>query len=161
MKKWIILVAVLMFAVAPVAPVAPAAAQNAQKTKAPPNGGLGLAWLLPQDDLKETHDKGFGIHVMFAYQLADKMELSGTTGWNRLKADALGAEDFNMWEMTLGPRAMIKMFYLGVEGGYFTKIDEWGWVPNAGVRYKIFDLGYRMKTSGETKYHTIRAGVFF
>ena len=140
----------------------PASAQKAT-AKPEPKGGLALAWLLPQDSLKDTHDKGYGIHMFFAYQLADKMDLSMTTGWNRLLADseAEGAEDFTMWEFTAGPRARISLFYLGIEGGWFTKIDEFGWVPNAGVRYKRFDVGYRMKTSGETKVHTIRAGYFF
>lgn len=158
MKKWIILAAVLMLAATPVL------AQKAVK-KAEPKGALALAWLLPQDSLKDTHDKGYGIHMLFAYQLADKMDFSLTTGWNRLLADsdseAEGAEDFTMWEFTAGPRVRLSLAYLGIEGGYFTKIDEWGWVPNAGIRYKRFDVGYRLKTSGETKIHTIRAGYFF
>lgn len=158
MKRWIILAAVLMLA------AAPASAQKAAK-KAEPRGGLAFAWLLPQDGLKDTHDKGWGIHLLFAYQVADKMDLSVTTGYDRVLADAdagaMGAEDFTMWEFTAGPRARIDLFYIGIEGGYFTKIDEWGLVPNAGIRYKRFDVGYRMKTSGDTKIHAIRAGYFF
>jgi len=131
------------------------------------NGGLAFAWHFPQKELKESHDQGYGIHLMFAYELADKWDLSITTGWNRLLANEqprnspLGSDDITVWEFTAGPRLRLKWFYAGVEAGYFTKLDKWGWVPNAGVRYKILDLGWRWNSTGESEIQTIRLGVFF
>lgn len=156
MKK-LILLAVGLTLVA-----APAFAQKSAK-KSEPRGGLAYARLMPQDDLKDSHDSGNGLHLLFDYDLSDRMDLSITVGWNRISADsdAEDAEDFTMWELTAGPRTRLKHFYLGVEYGYFTKVDEWGLVPNAGIRYKRFDVGYRMKTSGDAGIHAIRVGYFF
>jgi len=132
-----------------------------------PNGGLAAAYLLPREGLEETHDHGWGIHLLFAYGVTIHTDLSGTIGWNRLLARTQpsnaprGSDDLVVWEFTLGPRFRVAWFYAGVEGGYFTRFGEWGWVPNAGIRWKILDLGYRLKSGGDAQMHTVRLGVFF
>ena len=131
------------------------------------HGGIGLSYYMPQGNLKETHDSGYGISFMFNYPISDMMDLTGTTAWSRYiineqPANTLrGSSDLTVWEFTLGPRVRVSIVYLGIEAGYFTNFNEWALVPNAGIRWRIFDLGYRMKTNAGTEVHSIRAGIFF
>jgi hypothetical protein len=148
----------------------PAVAQyevQGQKKEEAARGGVGVSWYMPKGELKESHDSGYGASVIFSYPASDHLDLTGTTAWSKYLVNdqpgntALGTEDFSAWEFTLGPRLRFSIVYVGIEGGYFTTFDEWALVPNAGVRWKIFDLGYRMKMGDNTEVHSIRAGVFF
>jgi len=147
----------------------PVAAQQATPGKKldEAHGGIGLVYYMPKGNLKETHDRGYGISLMFAYPVSDMMDLTGTTGWSRYlikeqPSNTLrGSSDLTVWEFTLGPRMRVSIVYLGIEAGYFTNFKEWALVPNAGIRWRVFDLGYRMKTNAGTEVHSIRAGIFF
>ena len=148
----------------------PAAAQyevQGQEKGEEAHGGIGVSWYMPQGEIKESHDSGYGLSFIFAYPASDHLDVTGNVAWshyeiNEQPGNALrGTEDFTAWEFTLGPRLRFSIVYVGLEGGYFTGFDEWALVPNAGFRWRIFDLGYRVKMGDNTEVHSIRAGVFF
>ena len=66
-----------------------------------------------------------------------------------------------LWEFAAGPQFDLKALYVGVEGGYWTEIDEWGVMANAGFRKDLIDLSVRYKPTGDGEFYAIRLGFFF
>lgn len=147
----------------------PATAQQGthSQKKDESHGGIGVSWYMPKGELKESHDSGYGVSLIFSYTTSDRMSITGNVAWSQYLAnDQSGApqekwEDFTAWEFTSGPQFRFSLLYVGLEAGYYTHFDEWALVPNVGVRWKILDLAYRVKMGDETGVHSIRLGVFF
>ena len=131
------------------------------------NGGLAASYLTPKGDFKQQVDNGLGISAIFDYPLAGIINISGALGWNRFSGITLvegtnvKAESLTIWEFAAGPQIDFGRMYLGVEGGYYTNLDEWGLVPNMGIRKGMMDFSIRYKMTDDGKFVAGRAGFFF
>jgi hypothetical protein len=124
------------------------------------NSGLAMSYAVPSSSFADAVDNGYGLSVIFDYPTASVADLAASLGWYRFAGSA-GGEDVSMWEFTAGPRYRSGVFYAGVEMGYFTKVKEWGMVPNLGLRRGDLELGLRYKFSGEASFVAARLGFYF
>ncbi len=131
------------------------------------HGGLALSYAAPEGEFDKVADAGFGVSAIFDYPMAGIVNISGSLGWYRfsgvtmVEGTNVKAESRSVWEFTAGPQIDFGKLYIGLEGGYYTDLDEWGLVPNIGFRHNLIDLSLRYKATEDGKFFAGRVGVFF
>lgn len=131
------------------------------------NGGLAVSYVTPQGDYDQVVSDGGGASAIFDYPFAGIVNLTGSMGWYSFRGRTLvpgtniKTDSTNLWEFSAGPQVDFGVLYLGVEGGYYTNLKEWGLVPNVGIRKGMIDLGVRYKVTDDGKFMAVRAGFFF
>ena len=131
------------------------------------SGGLAASHAAPKGDFKDLAGNGFGVAAIFDYPMAGIVNISGALGWYRFSGlDANpGLNDktdsLSLWEFSAGPQIDLGMLYFGAEGGYYTKLDEWGLVLNVGIRKNLVELSLRYKMTEDGKFLATRAGFYF
>ena len=131
------------------------------------NGGLAASFVLPSGDFGDFVGDGFGLSAIFDYDMANVVDISGSLGWYRFGGVTLidgtnvKTESTTMWEFAAGPQIDFGKLYVGLEGAYYTNLDEWGLVPNAGLRKGMVDIGVRYKMTEDSNFYAVRAGFFF
>lgn len=142
-------------------------ATSSQGLAAQKNGGLAVSYVTPKGDYEEVVSDGWGTSAIFDYPFAGIFNFTGSVGWYTFSGRTLidgtniKTDSTTLWEFTGGPQADFGMLYLGVEGGYYTDLKEWGLVPNAGIRKNMIDLGVRYKVTDDGKFMAVRIGFFF
>ena len=135
--------------------------------------GVGADLALPTGDFGDALDSGFGLHVLAKHPVAPLVTLTGDAGWTRFSSKDLtldlgqfgsftaGGDDVNVWNVCAGARVAMMPMGLGLELGYFSKVDELGLVPNVGVSFSKLAVDLRYKATGDAKWFELRAGVYF
>ncbi len=131
------------------------------------NGGLAASYAMPQDEFENVVDDGYGLSAIFDYPMAGMINISGSIGWYRFKGVTLlegtniKEESSTMWEFSAGPQIDFGKLYVGVEGGYYTDVNEWGMLGNVGLRRDMLDFSVRYKMTEDAKFMAARLGFFF
>ncbi len=135
---------------------------------APKNGGLAASYAKPNGDFENLVGNGGGLSFIFDYPMSGVVNISGSLGYYNFSGATVqsgGAdvelEGRSIWEFAAGPQLDFGRLYVGVEGGYYTDLKEWGAVPNIGIRKGILDFSFRYKMTDDAKFYAVRAGVFF
>ncbi|MCK5786104.1 MAG: hypothetical protein KAH54_06065, partial [Candidatus Sabulitectum sp.] len=90
-------------------------------------------------------------------------------GWNDISGDethfvdSLGQihihhPNMSIWEFTGGFKTGVSILYIEGRGGYFTGLNEWGFVPAAGLRFGSFDIQGSYTIAGDNEWATARLG---
>ena len=53
------------------------------------------------------------------------------------------------------------MFYIEVRGGYFSGINEWGFVPAVGLRMGKFDIKGNYNFAGDKEWAAVRLSYYW
>ena len=131
------------------------------------NGGLAACYISPTGDFENAVGDGFGLSTVFDYPMTSTLDVTGSLGWYRfsgitlIDGTNLKTDATTMWEFVAGPQLDLNKLYIGIEGGYFTNLKEWGLVPNIGLRKGMVDLAFRYKTTADGKFYAARLGFFF
>ncbi|MDX2472626.1 MAG: hypothetical protein QNL91_02865 [Candidatus Krumholzibacteria bacterium] len=131
------------------------------------NGGLAASFAQPGGDFDKVIGSGFGLSAIFDYSMANVVDISGSLGWYRFGGKTLiegtnvKSESLSVWEFSAGPQIDFGKLYMGVEGAYYTKLDEWGLVPNIGLRKDMIDVAFRYKMTEDSNFYALRLGFFF
>ncbi len=131
------------------------------------SGGLAASYITPRGDYRAIVGDGFGISAIFDYPMAGVIDISGSLGWYNfagvtlLEGTNIKTESSTMWEFSAGPQVDFGKLYIGAEAGYYTEFDEWGVVPNVGLRKDLLDLSVRYNLLGDGEFLAVRAGFFF
>lgn len=131
------------------------------------NGGLAVSYVSPEGDFENVVGDGYGLSAIFDYPMAGVVNISGSLGWNKFSGATLiegtniELEGQTIWEFSAGPQIDFGLLYIGLEGGYYTFLDEWGAVSIIGIRKEMFDFSFRYKMTEDGKFIAGRAGFFF
>ena len=141
-----------------------ASAQNPPDPRAPMYGGnffgVGAQLTYPFNDFGDDHSSGYGLQGLFNYPLIPLLDLSAALGWNHFP----GANDgtsIDIWEMALGCRVALGAFFMNGEMGYFSKVDQWSFLPGLGLRYDHWEIALRVKAIGSDSWSSLRLGYYF
>jgi len=131
------------------------------------NGGLAVSYLTPKGDFENIVGDGYGLSAIFDYPMAGVVNISGSLGWNSfsgatiIEGTNIELEGQTVWEFSAGPQLDFGLLYIGLEGGYYTYLDEWGAVSIVGIRKDMFDFSLRYKMTEDGEFMAGRAGFFF
>ena len=134
--------------------------------------GVGANVALPTGDFGDVLDSGFGIHALARHPVAPLVTLTGDAGWTTFSTQdlttdvggysfELGGDNVDIWNFTAGARVALMPMGLGLEYGYFSEVDEWSLVPNAGVSFSKLAVDLRYKATGDANWFELRAGIYF
>jgi hypothetical protein len=147
----------------------PATAQPAAKSPADARAawvadyrwlGAGLSASFPYAEFGDEFNTGYGAHIIVDKPLWPLINLSGDVGYTHFAGNE-EHEDADIWNLLVGARLAFGAFFIGGEGGWFTEVDDLGWVPSMGVRFEKLEVGLRWITSGSNSWTTVRAGYYF
>ncbi len=95
---------------------------------------LGAHAVIPSGDLADRYDSSFGAYGRIGAPVGP-IKLMGSVTWNRFKAkDGLPLiEDEDLITIQAGPHFSTAMLDLGVEFGYISNIEEFGFMPNISL----------------------------
>lgn len=135
-------------------------------------GGNSFNVFLPQGELAETYDHGFGFYGNFDYNLSKHLALRFDLGWNDISGpetsyvDTVGVVHMNhpnmsVWEFTGGLKASVSVIYIEARGGYFTGINDWGFIPAVGLRFGKFDIQGSYSFVGNNEWISARIGYYW
>jgi hypothetical protein len=128
----------------------------------PRNEGFaaGLVANIPNADFGRRSQTGFGIQGFYVRPLLPLVTVTASAGYNRFPGEGeLPAAD--VWSFTGGLRFEFGAFYMSGEGGYYTEIDEGGFVPGIGLHLGRFEAAARWKASGNSTWTSLRLGYYF
>ena len=132
------------------------------------NGGLAVSYVTPKGDFDQVVGDGIGLSSIFDYPLGGNVvNISGSLAYYRfsgitlLEGTNVKSESTSLWEFSGGPQLDFGRLYMGVEAGYYTNLDEWGLVPNLGLRKDMVDVSFRYKMTDDGKFMAVRVGFFF
>ncbi|MFT5316481.1 MAG: hypothetical protein ACI9UK_002327, partial [Candidatus Krumholzibacteriia bacterium] len=122
--------------------------------------GVAAQSTFPRSDFGIDYNTGYGLQGIFDYPLIPLIDLSGSIGWNRFG----GKDDrpaIDIWEVALGARFAVGVFFMNGEAGYYTKVDEWNYIPGLGLRFDHWEYSLRTKVAGNSTWSTFRVGYYF
>ena len=122
--------------------------------------GLGAQVSPPRNDFADKYSTGYGLQGMYNYPLIPLLEVSASVGWNHFPQEADGA-GIDIWETSLGARFALGAFFMSGEMGYFSKVDEWSYMPGLGLRYDHWEFSLRVKAVGSNSWSGLRVGYYF
>ncbi len=146
----------------------PAVAQETVPTTAPDHApwhsgkywGAGAQWSVPRGAFADDFSSGFGVQGMFNYPLIALIDLSGSVGWNHF-GGANDGDGADIWEVAFGGRFALGAFFMNGEAGYFSKVDQWNFIPGLGLRYDHWEFALRTKAVGSNAWSSLRIGYYF
>ena len=122
--------------------------------------GVGAQLSLPYQDFADKYTTGYGLQGLYNYPLIPLLDLSASVGWNHFPREADGA-GLDIWEMSFGARFALGAFFMNGETGYFSKVDDWSFIPGLGLRYDHWEVSLRTKAVGGSSWHGLRLGHYF
>ncbi|HPF71876.1 MAG TPA: hypothetical protein PLQ13_14480 [Candidatus Krumholzibacteria bacterium] len=130
--------------------------------------GIGANVAAPTGDFGDFFKAGYGIHAVYQQGLTPLATLTGDFGWTTFSSEdvtigsvTIGGEDIDVWNATAGARFAVLPLGLGAEVGYFSEVEEWSFVPTAGMTFSKIDLSARWKATGDAKWFEVRAAFMF
>ncbi|MCK5759802.1 MAG: hypothetical protein KAH33_00815 [Candidatus Delongbacteria bacterium] len=134
--------------------------------------GNSFSILLPQKELAEVYEVGLGIYANFDYELSEHFAARLDLGWNDVAGPENEYQDTDgnthtdhtntsIWEISGGLKANLSIFYVEIRGGYFTTINDWGYIPAVGLRLGIFDIQGNYSFVGDSEWAAVRMGFYW
>lgn len=141
---------------------ATAQTQTAKRTAADREHIFGVAGMMsfPYGDFQDNYDHGFGLHGMLDYPFVSILNLTADVGYNRF-AHANNGNDITVMEYSVGSKLVFGWFYMGGETGYYSKVNDWSFIPTWGLKFGQFEFSMRIKAVGGGSWTGIRAGWYF
>ena len=135
-------------------------------------GGNSLGILIPGGDLEETYTVGLGFYAHLDYNMNKIFALRLDLGWNDIVGEETEYTDSEgkirvnhpertVWEITAGVRAKYSFMYIEGRGGYFFGLNEFGYVPAAGIRFWKIDLQGNYAFAGDNEYAAVRIAYYW
>jgi hypothetical protein len=121
--------------------------------------GLAAAQTHPFQEFNDDTNTGYGAHAMCDFPVVPLLNFTADLGWNRFDREAGGSLD--VVNFTFGGKIAFGPAYMGGETGYYSKVDEWSWVPSFGLRPGNLDFCVRLKATGQGTWTTLRLGYYF
>jgi hypothetical protein len=100
---------------------------------------LGAHLAMPTEDLSDAFDAGFGAYGRLGVPVGP-IKLMASITWNRLKGANPFVEDLDVITITGGPHFSVGLLDIGVEGGYYSEFEEFGFSPNVSIGLLQFDV---------------------
>ncbi len=122
--------------------------------------GAGAQITLPRGVFRDDYANGFGLQGLFNYPLIALIDLSGSVGWNHFSG-ANDGDGIDIWELGFGGRFALGVFFMSGEMGYFSRVDEWNFVPGLGLRFDHWEFSLRTKAVHDTSWSSLRLGYYF
>ncbi|MDT8436754.1 MAG: hypothetical protein RRA92_08355 [Gemmatimonadota bacterium] len=125
--------------------------------------GAGVRLVFPTGDLDDIAQSGWGLAGTGEVRLLEFLAATGEVSYTHLdgeERDGGDLEDLDMLGVAVGARLYFPLWYLSAETGYFSEIDEGGFLPGAGIRIGVLDVGARYKATGEN-WIELRGAVVF
>jgi len=128
--------------------------------------------MLPQGTFADTYNHGFGIYANIDYNFNKFLAARFDLGWNDVSGPESSYMDadssfhthhpnMSVWEFTGGLRLKVAVVYAEVRGGYFTGLNEWGFVPAAGLRFGKFDIQGSYSIVGDNQWFSGRIAYYW
>lgn len=124
------------------------------------NLGVAVKTFFPYAEYGEETDTGWGIAGIYDYPLIPLIDLTADVGYSTFSTPD-GFDSVNIWNFTFGGRLVLGPFFMGGETGYFTKVEEWSYVPSMGLRFGAFEGGVSYKSVGTAAWTQLRFGYYF
>lgn len=124
---------------------------------------LGAHAVVPTGDLGDVAETGFGVYGRIGAPVGP-IKLMGSVTWNRLTAKAGFGSDQDVLTFQAGPHFSLAMLDVGIEGGYFSEVEEFGLTPNVSIGLLGFELTASYNTTLKdpaTNWLSIGAGFRF
>jgi len=126
--------------------------------------GNSFTFIMPQEELGEMYDSGYGIYANFDYNFSKHFVGRFDLGWNYFNgSDIVGIsiDNKNVWEFSAGARGRISLFYAEIMGGYYSGFNSWGYKPAIGVRWNKLDLQGNINYVNDIKWIGIRVAYYW
>jgi len=121
---------------------------------------VGAQLTYPNGDFNKKYSAGHGLQAVLDYPVIPLFDLTGSVGWNHFPHQHQGS-GIDIWEFTVGGRFALGAFFMSGESGYFSKLNEWSYVPGIGLRYTHWEASVRIKVAGANTWSGLRLGYFF
>jgi hypothetical protein len=157
-----LLAALTLAVLVPSAGLAQEKSGSAPPKWAPRNQGFAASATMhfPNSDFGTRSKTGYGMEVFYVHPVIPLVTLTGSLGYSHFPGESdLPAVD--MFIFTGGFRFEFGAFYMGGEGGYYSELDEAGFVPSIGFHIKKFEIAGRWKSSGKSTWTSLRLGYYF
>jgi hypothetical protein len=116
-----------------------------------------VSW--PYTEFGDKYDSGWGLHALVDQPFVPLINLTADVGWNTFPGG--GERDrTDVWNVTVGGKLTLGVFYMGGETGYLSSVDRWGWVPSLGARFGDLEVALRLTTAGSQGWTTLRLGYY-
>ena len=113
-----------------------------------------------------------GVYANIDYNFNQHFAARFDLGWNDVSgpettyADTLGFIHVNhpnmsVWEFTAGFKVSVSVVYIEIRGGYYTGVNNWGFVPAVGLRIGRFDLQGNYAFVGDNRWVSARIGFYW
>jgi hypothetical protein len=101
---------------------------------------VGAHAALPTGDFANAVDAGIGAYGRIGVPLGI-VKLMGSATYTQFKAANPLVEDLNIWTVQAGPHfSLLPMIDLGIEGAYFSEVEEFGFAPNVSIGLLMLDI---------------------
>jgi hypothetical protein len=112
------------------------------------------------------------VYANFDYNLNKYFALRADPGWNDVSGpetsyiDPAGVihtnhPNMSVWEFTRGFKAQVSIFYIEARGGYFSGVNDWGFVPAVGLRMRKLDIQGNYSFVGDNEWASLRIGYYW
>ena len=122
--------------------------------------GIAATVSLPYGDFSEDRTTGYGLQGLVDFPLVPLFNLTGTVGWSHFPEDG-DVEPVDIWYVNIGGRLVLASFYMSGQTGYYSELDQWGWVPGFGFRFTQLELGLEYVGASKGAWTTLRVGWYF
>jgi hypothetical protein len=124
------------------------------------NLGVGATMTFPFKEFGDTYNTGYGLHVLADYPVIPLLNFSANAGWTHF-GRANEGDGIDVFSLVFGGKVVFGPVFMGGETGYYSKVEEWSWVPSFGVRHRNLEFSLRYKATGAGTWTTLRAGYYF
>lgn len=100
---------------------------------------LGAHAVVPSGDLADVAETGYGVYGRIGAPIGP-IKLMGSVTWNRLTAKAGFGSDQDVITVQAGPHFSLALLDIGIEGGYFSEVEEFGLTPNVSIGFSKLEL---------------------
>jgi hypothetical protein len=120
--------------------------------------------MFPTGSFADSVGTGWGLAATGDFTLIPLIKLRGEVGYNSFPGDDRSSgtpyPDLDIWSFLIGARLQLPIIYFSLDGGYYTKLDEFSVLPGLGFRFLFLDVGGRYKWTG-ANWFEVFGGVSF
>lgn len=122
--------------------------------------GVAATLSFPYGSFGDDQGTGYGLQGLVDYPVLPLLNLAGTLGWSHFPGDG-NNEALNVWYVNIGARLSLAGFFMSGQAGYYSEIDEWGWVPGFGYRFTQLEIGLEYVSVSRDAWTTLHVGWYF
>jgi hypothetical protein len=122
--------------------------------------GLGVKSTFPFDSFGDEVNTGLGVVGIVDYPLIPLIDLTAEVGYSHFAGES-DRPSVDVWNICVGGRLALGVFFMGGETGYFSSVDEGSFIPSMGLRFGRFEGSVRHKAVGGSNWTSLRFGYYF